>query len=59
MAPDGSERDRLDPFAEGVVRGSVEGRREISPYTRAPWLVPLLATLLALASVTISLRRRS
>lgn len=59
VAPDGSERDRLDPFAEGVVRGSVEGRREISPYTRAPWLVPLLATLLALASVTISLRRRS
>ncbi len=58
VAADGSERDRLDPFAEGVVRSSVEGRREISPYTRAPWLVPLLATLLALASVTISLRRR-
>lgn len=59
VEPDGGERARLDPFAEGVVRGNVAGRRGLSPHTRAPWLVPLLATLLALASVTISWRRRA
>jgi apolipoprotein N-acyltransferase len=49
IAPDGGERARLDPFERGVIRGPVAGRRELSPYSRAPWLVPLVSALLGLA----------
>jgi len=51
VAPDGAEIARLDPFVEGLVRGRVEGRRELSPYSRRPWLVPLLAVLLSAGSL--------
>jgi len=58
VAPDGGERARLDPFARGVVEGRVEGRRQLSPFSRAPWLVPLASTLLALAAL-LAARLRS
>lgn len=58
VEPDGSERARLDPFTRGVIRTRVSGRRDLSPYTRAPWLVPLASTLLALALVALAARRR-
>ncbi len=32
---------------EGTLRVQIKGSRHLSPYTRAPWLVPLLSTLLA------------
>ncbi len=32
---------------EGVLRGRVTGSSELTPYSRAPWLVPFLAAFLA------------
>ena len=56
VAADGSERARLDPFRRGVIRGRVAGRRALSPYSRTPWLVPLLSTLLAAALLALAWR---
>lgn len=57
IAPDGSVTGQIDPFRQGVIRGWVEGRRERSPYTRCPWLVPALCTLGA--ALTLIRRKRS
>lgn len=59
VAADGAERARLDPFTRGVIRAGVRGETELSPYTRAPWLVPLLAALLAVAAWAWTLRART
>ncbi len=45
VGPDGSVRGRLGVGAQGILRGRVAGRTDLSPYTRAPWLVPLLCSL--------------
>ncbi|MGB3564451.1 MAG: apolipoprotein N-acyltransferase [Thermoanaerobaculia bacterium] len=47
IAPDGSVVSQLDVGEEGVIRGVVVPRRDLSPYTRAPWLIPLLCVLVA------------
>jgi apolipoprotein N-acyltransferase len=47
IAPDGSVVSQLGVGEEGVIRGQVAPRRDLSPYTRAPWLVPLACVLLA------------
>jgi len=57
VAADGAERARLDPFTRGVIRAGVTGETELSPYTRAPWLVPLLCTLLAAAAPLLRSQR--
>ena len=54
VAADGSERSRLDPFTRGTLRARVAGRHGLSPYTRAPWLVPLLSTVLAVALLLVA-----
>ena len=53
VAPDGAELARLDPFVEGLIRGRVEGERQLSPYTRRPWVVPVVAALLAAAALGV------
>jgi apolipoprotein N-acyltransferase len=45
VAPDGGVRARLEVGGEGILGGRVAGRRDLSPYTRAPWLVPLVCSL--------------
>jgi apolipoprotein N-acyltransferase len=57
VAPDGSVRQEIGPFEEGVIRGRVLGEREMTPYARRPWLVPAVATVLALAALGAAWRR--
>ncbi len=39
---------------EGVLRGRIAGRRELTPYSRAPFLAPLLAAVLAAFAIVRS-----
>jgi apolipoprotein N-acyltransferase len=48
IGPDGRVRQQLGVDAEGVIATRVAGRTDVTPYSRAPWLVPGLSTLLAL-----------
>jgi apolipoprotein N-acyltransferase len=59
IAPDGSVWDQLGVGAEGILRADFQPRTDLTPFTRAPWLVPLLCTLLAAAAlIRNELRRR-
>ena len=40
----------------GVLRGRIGGARDLSPYSRAPWLVPVVSGLLALVGIAGSWR---
>jgi apolipoprotein N-acyltransferase len=51
IAPDGSVRGQLGVGEEGVIRASVAGERETTPYSRWPWVPPLAATLAAIAAL--------
>jgi apolipoprotein N-acyltransferase len=51
VGPDGSVWEEIGVFEEGVIRARVAGKKGLTPYARAPWLVPLLCTLLAVAGV--------
>jgi apolipoprotein N-acyltransferase len=51
VGPDGSVWEEIGVFREGVIRARVVGKKGLTPYARAPRLVPLLCTLLALAAV--------
>ncbi len=42
---------------EGVLRARLAGSTDLSPYSRAPWLVPALSALLAVVGVGRSWRR--
>lgn len=57
IGADGSVLDRLGVGEEGVLRAAVEGRRDRSPFSRHPDLVPLLAALVA-ASAILGMRWR-
>jgi apolipoprotein N-acyltransferase len=59
VAPDGSVREQLGVNQEGVLNLRVTGSRELTPFSRCPWLVPALATLLAAAAYGIYFARRS
>jgi apolipoprotein N-acyltransferase len=37
----------LDVGERGVIEGNIRGRRDLSPFSRAPWAVPLGSVLLA------------
>ena len=54
---DGSVAAQLGPGEEGIIRGRVGGRSDLSPFARAPWVVPALSGVLALAAL-VSRRRR-
>jgi apolipoprotein N-acyltransferase len=62
VAPDGSVQSEIGVFREGIIRARVLGERRLTPFSRAPWLVPLLSTLVALAGLvgyTASREKRS
>jgi apolipoprotein N-acyltransferase len=59
VAPDGSVRYEIGPFKEGVLRARVMGESELTPFSRCPWLVPALSTLLALAALVLARLPRS
>lgn len=58
VGPDGSVRAQLGIFEQGVIRASVAGKEGLTPYARAPWLVPVLSTALAAVAVYFARRRR-
>jgi apolipoprotein N-acyltransferase len=45
VRPDGSLAGIVDVGREGSIVSGVVGRRDLTPYGRAPWLVPLVAVL--------------
>ena len=49
---------RLGVGERGVLRGRVAGNRELTVYSRAPWLVPVLAALLAAFAIVRTWRER-
>ncbi len=50
IAPDGSVREQLGVGERGVLQVSFQGRSDLTPFARAPWVVPALcAALLAVA----------
>jgi apolipoprotein N-acyltransferase len=51
VGPDGSVWEEIGVFQEGVIRARVVGKKGLTPYARAPWLVPLLCTLFAVGMV--------
>ncbi|MFL6196701.1 MAG: apolipoprotein N-acyltransferase [Thermoanaerobaculia bacterium] len=57
VAPDGSVRDFLDVYREGVIRARVLGERDLTPFSRLPWLVPALCSVLAAVAVYFARRR--
>jgi apolipoprotein N-acyltransferase len=59
IAPDGRVRARLGVGAQGVLHGRVAGRTDLSPYTRAPWLVPLACSVVGGFGILMSSRKRS
>ncbi len=56
VRPDGSLAGRLGVGEHGTIVSGVVGRSDLSPYSRAPWLVPSLAALLAAVAWTLSRR---
>jgi apolipoprotein N-acyltransferase len=57
VAPDGSVRDELGVYREGVLRVRVLGAKGLTPFSRCPWLVPGLSTVLAGAAFGIYFAR--
>lgn len=55
VAPDGSVISALGVGQEGIIRGIVAGRKDLTPFVRMPWLVPLLCSL---AAGSVIFRRR-
>lgn len=56
VEPDGGERARIDPFRKGVIETAALGRSDLSPFTRAPWVVPALSALLAVVGLLAARR---
>ncbi|HEX4964840.1 MAG TPA: apolipoprotein N-acyltransferase [Thermoanaerobaculia bacterium] len=54
VAPDGSVRAQIGVFREGIIRARVLGSRRLTPFARAPWLVPLLSTVAAAVGYTLA-----
>jgi apolipoprotein N-acyltransferase len=57
VAPDGSVREQLGVYSEGIIRARVLGSRDLTPFSRCPWLVPALCTILAAAAFGIYFAR--
>jgi len=51
IGADGAVLERLDVGARGILRYNLVGRRDLSPYTRFPWLVPWLAVLATIFAI--------
>jgi apolipoprotein N-acyltransferase len=62
IEPDGSIASSLGVGGQGILRGDLAPRMELTPYARAPWAVPtacLVVTVAALAFVILQRRRRA
>jgi apolipoprotein N-acyltransferase len=57
VASDGSVRRQIGVFREGVISARVLGLRDFTVYTRCPWFVPLLCTVVAAVFLILSRRR--
>jgi apolipoprotein N-acyltransferase len=57
IRPDGELAGTLGVGEEGAIPAPFLGRQDLSPYSRAPRLVPIAATLLALGMVLLERRR--
>lgn len=57
IAADGSVLGQLGVGRRGLLDGRITPRRDVSPYSRAPWAVPLACTVLAVGGVALSRRR--
>ena len=55
--PDGSVREELGVNQEGIIRARVLGQRGLTPFSRCPWLVPFLCTILAGAAFGVYFAR--
>jgi apolipoprotein N-acyltransferase len=58
VGPDGSVWEEIGVFQEGVIRAHVVGKKGLTPYARAPWLPPLLCSILAVGAVAVRFRAR-
>jgi apolipoprotein N-acyltransferase len=54
VAPDGTVLSQIGVFREGVLAAHLAGESALTPYTRAPWLVPALCALLALVGLALA-----
>ncbi len=52
----GNVTERLGVGERGVLRGRLTGASDLSPYSRAPWLVPVVCALLAACGLVLSRR---
>jgi apolipoprotein N-acyltransferase len=55
--PDGSVARQIEVFEEGTLTARVSGLSGLTPYARAPWLVPGIAVALSLVGVLSAVRR--
>jgi apolipoprotein N-acyltransferase len=53
VAPDGSVREELGVYQEGIIRARVLGSRGLTPFSRSPSRVPFLCAVLAGAAFGI------
>ncbi|MEO8504881.1 MAG: apolipoprotein N-acyltransferase [Acidobacteriota bacterium] len=58
IGADGRVLAELGPGEQGVLRARVEGRSELSPFTRFPSLVPLVTAALAAGALAFVMLRR-
>lgn len=57
VAADGALVASLGVGREGILRATVSGNDILTPYARRPWLVPLVAALLAALAILAARRR--
>jgi apolipoprotein N-acyltransferase len=50
IEPDGSMSSMLGVGDEGILRGELVPRRELTPFTRAPWAVPIACAVLCVVA---------
>jgi apolipoprotein N-acyltransferase len=58
IAPDGSLRGVLGVGEEGTIVARFEGRRDLSPFSRAPWAVPAICACVVGLSLFAAPRQR-
>ena len=57
IGPDGSVQQQLGVGEEGFLEAPVVGRRDLTLFTRAPWMVPLLCCLVGGFAIFVARRR--
>jgi len=58
IGPDGSVQQLLGVGEEGILEALVAGRSDLTLFTRAPWLVPLLCCLVGGFAIFVGRRRQ-